>query len=222
MDRYLDRGMGPLLPIVKVPKVESTFYALRMTPLGAYTVEQLQQWLNELTDTYVLSEEVSKGDKLHYHIVLNVQFDEDDLREHVREYLKKYFPGKPKRGDANKQYNLSECIDVEQSIIYLLKDKGTFLFGVNVNEDALMQRSKKSYAKFSKAEFAKELEEIKKYFKEKRWSLNEMMVAIVKLKAKYRQPIDLNYIYRLCLSCEIHNDPRRANEVVDNFLSRIL
>jgi len=221
MDRYLDRGLGPLLPIVKVPKVESTFYALRLTPLGAYQLEEVKKFMEEFTDTYVVSEENSKNGKLHYHSVICTEMDEDDLRECVRDFLKLYFPGKPKRGDANKQYNLSECIDVEQSVIYLLKDKGTMIYGLNVNEEALNQRSQKSYAKFSKADFAKELEEIKKLFKEKRWSMEEMMVAIVKLKAKYRQPIDMNYIYRLCLSCDIHNDPRKAGEVVDRFLSRL-
>lgn len=222
MLKYSTREEGPLLPIIKARKVESTSYVLRMTPFGNYDIKVLSKFLSEMTNDYVVSKEVSKNDKEHFHAFFSVELYEDEVREKIREFLKVYFPGPPKRGDANKQYNLQECLDDEQAVKYLLKDGGELMYGEGIDDKALEQRRKSSFSKYSKAEFAKELEDIKAKFKELKWSLGEMMTAVVKLKAKYRQPINMTYIYQLCLSCEIHNNPKIAEEYVQNFLSRVL
>lgn len=110
-------------------------------------------------------------------------------------------------------------MDYHQAIVYILKDSLELFYGENIEPEAFPDYKKKSFAKYSKAEFAKELEDIKTQFKVNRMSLGDMMIAVVRLKAKYRQPINMNYIYQLCLSCEIHNDPKRAEEYVLSYLS---
>lgn len=225
LDKFLPRDTQPLIPILKAEKEESTegsFFCARFTPLGKYELEILKNFVETITTEYVISRELSKKDKEHFHVLLHTEKYEFDLRDSIRAFLKIHFPEPPRRGDANKQYNLQECIDEEHALIYLLKDKGTTLVGTGINLDALESRRNKSYQKYSKEEFAKELQEIKDKFKELKWTLAEMMIAIVRLKGKYRQPINMNYIYQLCLSCEIHNNPNHADEYVQNFLSRLL
>lgn len=220
MDRFAERESGSLLPIIKTPEVESTFYVLRLTPMGKYSKGDVEKLMKLFGDTYICSKENSKKDVEHYHCVFSSSLYEHEVREQIRTFLGLFFTDKPKRGDANKQYNLQESLDYEQAIIYILKDSGEIIYGDNIESAAIDRYKKKSFAKYSKAEFAKELEEIKANFKVKRMSLGDMMVSVVRLKAKYRQPINLNYIYQLCLSCEIHNFPIRAEQYVDDFISK--
>lgn len=222
IDRFVKRNEGALLPIIKPQEVESSFFMLRLTPFGRYNIEDVEAFIKTLSGNYVISKEFSKKDKEHYHILVATDKCEEDIRELIRDFLKIHFTAPAKRGDANKQYNLQECIDVVHSLTYLLKDGGELLYGEGINKDSLEYYKKLSYKKFDKESFAKELQELKDKFKEYKYSLKAMMEAVALLKAKYRQPIDFNYIYRLCVSCEIHNNPRKVEEYVDKFLSRLL
>lgn len=213
-----------LIPILKSGKVEST-YALRLTPMEKYGISEIINFL-QMFDDYVFTEELSKKLKVHYHVVLFTKLYEDEVREKIREFLSLYFTEPPKRGDANKQYNLSEIVDLELSLIYILKDGGDkntiwLFYSNNINYDTLQQLKKKSYKKFSKEDFAKQLEEIKSRFKENiTINLMDMMTLVVQLKAEYRQPINMTHIYHMCLSYSIHNKPQLANDYVREFLSR--
>jgi len=212
---------GLSLPIMKVPRVESITYALRLTPLGKYGVKEIEEFFKDTFCDYIFVREESKKAKEHYHAVLFDYTDEDSVREKIRLFLRKYFTEPPKRGDANKQYNLSQIEDIELAIIYILKDSTEIFYSDNIIEESVKQLSKKSYKKYSKEEFSKQLEELKKQFKEQDTRLDDMMVKIYQLKALYRQPINPNYIYQMCLSFQIHNDPNRASAFVRNFLSRL-
>lgn len=209
------------LPIIDAVNDKSTWYALRMTPLGAYTVNDLENFIKTITDTYVFTHEISKRGREHYHCVLNTIFFEDDLREKIREYLKKHF-GIPKRGDANKQYNLSECIDIELSITYILKDGGAMYCGTNIEPDKLLDFKKKSYKKYDSTEFTEKLNEIKVMVKDNpNTTIEQIMERIVRLKSMYRQPINMNYIYQLSLALYLHNRPDYSLDYVVKFLSRL-
>lgn len=207
-----------LIPILKSSRVEST-YALRLTPMEKYNIDNIKEFLNGFDD-YVFSEEVSKKHKTHYHVVLFTKMNEDEVRDKIRQFLGKYFIEPPKRGDANKQYNLSEVENLELSLIYILKDGGKLFYSEGIDSEVLEQLKKKSYKKFSKEDFQAQFDELKKQFKEHDPSISDMMVQICQLKALYRQPINLNYIYQVCISLNIHNRPSRANEFVLEFLSR--
>lgn len=210
------------LPIMNVEGVESTPYALRLTPFDKYGDDQLLDFLGfrSFFQGYIMVKETSKKSKEHYHIVLWSHMNEDDVRQQVREFLEEFFPEPAKRGDANKRYNLSEVESIELSIAYLLKDSTEFFTSPNIDRDYVESLRKKSYKKFSKEDFAKELELLKAAFKENDTILGDMMISIIQLKSLYRQPINLNYIHQMCLSYHIHNRPSRAGQIVLDFLSR--
>jgi len=206
-------------PILTHNKVESTCYALRLTPLDKYGVEEIDKFLQGNSSDWIHSLELSKGGKPHYHIVMWSDKDEETVRQSIRDFLLPFFP-KPKRGDANKQYNLSEVQDIEMSITYILKDGGELKYSKGINETELEKYKKQSYKKYSKQEFASKLEELKKQFKAGDLDIREMMEKVVLLKSVYRQPINMQHIYQMCLSFEIHNKPRMAACYVQDFLSR--
>lgn len=207
-------------PIMIRGNVESTPYALRLTPLGRYGDFQIKDFLKQFEYVYV--NEKSKKGKEHSHIVLFTKDDEDVLRQKIRDFLKIYFPDPAKRGDANKQYNLSEVEDVELAITYILKDSEEVFMSEGIIKEKIDELKKQSYKKFSKEDFAKQLEELKKQFKANDPNLDEMMVSVIRLKALYRQPINMTYIYQMCLSFFLHNRPSRIESNVQEFLSRRL
>lgn len=221
-----ERQMGlkeilrPLIPILKVGRVECS-YALRLTPTGKYTFYDTQEFLRKEFDDYIIVKEESKKLKEHFHAILFTKMYEEEVREKVRTFLKLYFTEAPKRGDANRQYNLSEIEDLELALTYILKDGGTMSVSDNISQDTLDSLKKKSYKKFSKEDFAKALELLKTKFKEEDSKIGEMMVDIIRLKALYRQPVNITQIYQMCLGFYIHQNPSYAKIIVEGFLSRL-
>lgn len=211
-----------LSPILIVDRVESTPYALRLTPQGKYDIDQIKEVLfNHTVTDYVISKEESKQGVVHFHAVLWTVLNEKDLRTEIGIFLKKYFLGAPKRGDANKQYNLKACIDLQKTVTYLLKDGGDVNYSSNINNVSIDELKKLSYKKYSKEDFASQLEVLKARFKENDTDLSDMVKEVGKLKGLYRQSIDTNYIYKMCLSFWVHNKPSRYDAVVNDFFSRL-
>lgn len=220
MNNDLKKHMNAVLPIIPRDRLESTTaYALRLTPYDKYGDKEIMDMLRPFDYVYV--NELSKKKKPHSHIVLFTEYDEEKLREYVRVFLRKYFVEPPKRGDANKQYNLSEVEDIELAITYLLKDSPVVITSDRINKDCVESLKKKSYKKYSKDEFKQELERLKDMFKENDTPLGEMMIAMVQLKSLYRQPINMHYIYQMCVSFDVHNHKNKARLYVENFLSRL-
>lgn len=227
MTSTLGRYVKRQLPLIDAVDVESTtWYALRMTPMEQYTEEILINFIMRYAHTYIMVSEISSKEKLHYHIVLQSSLDEEELREQIRHFLKEQFPGPAKRGDANKQYNLSECIDHYDSVVYLLKDQDLSknkIFSMNIDLKYLEELKSKSYKKYDSKEFGEKLKEIKDYVKEHpEISIEDIMERIVRLKTIYRQPINMNYIYQLSSTLHLHNRPELIRGHVQNFLSRLL
>lgn len=220
----LDLIPGGQSPILTSQRVESITYSLRLTPYGKYGVQEIEQFLGNFQD-WIYSIEISKGGKEHYHCVIWSEHYEEEIKDMIRPFLLQYFPvqsstGKQKRGEANKQYNFSETEDLEQTVTYLLKDYGTIKYSSNVNPKTIDKLQKKSYKKFSKEDFAKQLEVLKAEFKNTSPKIGTMMEKVIQLKAVYRQPVNINQIYQMCVSYEIHNDPNAAAYYVHQFLSR--
>jgi len=206
-------------PILTVDRVDCTQYSLRLSPYTKYGLKETEELLSNFQD-WIYSVEVSKAGKEHYHVVIWSPLDEESVRIKIRSFLSLYFPGPSKRGDANKQYNLSEVEDLELVVTYLLKDSGVIKYSQNIDPDKITQLQKKSYKKFSKEEFQKQLEELKKRFKTDSPRIGEMMESVVRLKAIYRQPVNMTQIYQMCVSYEVHNDPTKSTYYVQEFLSR--
>jgi len=222
MDKFVKITKKALIPILKPLKVESTdkiyfMYMLRLTPLGKYSREDIIKWLASFTDNWVCGKEQSKKEVEHYHITIYDEFEEEELRVKIRAFLAIYFTEPAKRGDANKQYNLAVADSVDKAVSYSIKES-TFDYGLGMNEEYMTLRAKAAYVKFDKRVFAEELETLKESFRVSLMSLEDFMITFTNLKAKYRQPINMNNIYSLALSCQCNRDPGYAEGLVSRFL----
>lgn len=220
---YVGKQRNTLLPIVKCSHSESTPYMMRLTPFGKYGSTEIIQFMEGFigTDIYLFSQEMSKRDKLHFHICFYSSREEDSIRDCIRKFLLEKFDGVNNKGDSNKRYNLTEVQEFEQSVVYILKDGGEIFYGSQIDVDNVSSYKKFSYKKYSKEDFASELEDLKKKFKDEDTSVREMMIAIVKLKSTYRQSIRIRNVYEMVISYNIHNDLSRSERFVDDFLSLV-
>lgn len=210
-----------LLPIIKSPEVESTWYCLRLAPLGKYGTDEVVEFLNLLSDSWIMGKEHSEKEKLHFHIAILCSKDEDELRECVRVFLKVYWPEKGKRGDGNLRYNLQTAYDMERAIKYAIKDKGDKTFGTNINPEFIERCSKEAFKKLSKETFTKMLETLRnKFMTTPTMTMNEYMVEFVQMKAELCQPINLNYIHQMAMSISVLRDKEEAYKFVGEFLVR--
>jgi len=218
MDRFLeDKPAGALIPILKPLEVECTLYMLRLTPLNQYVRAQIEDWLASFTANWVVARENSKKAKEHFHITIYDVLDEEELRGRIRSFLALYFTEPAKRGDANKQYNLTVAESVDKAINYTVKELD-ITYGSGMDKKYMDSRIKSSYLKFDKHTFAKAIDELKNTYKTTDMTLQEFMIHFVKLKAQYRQPINLNYIYQTAIACQINREPKYAITYVEDFL----
>lgn len=209
-----------LLPIIKPKELKSNPYMLRLSPLGVYEKKEIFVFLKEIDAQWVMSTESSSKDKLHYHIVLATELEEEEMREHIRVFLSRHFPN-PKRGDANKQYNLKCIEDFDVSIQYILKD-GVYEYCEEICPSYIQAKYDLSFKKYDKVTFAKRLEQLKQDFKiGEIVSVKEFMIEFVKLKSEYRQPINMTYIHQTAVSCDINRNPRRSRNYVESYLDKI-
>lgn len=214
---YFEKTPGGLIPILNPLDVECTLYMLRLTPDGRYSKTHIEAFLGSLTENWVCAKENSKKAKEHYHCTIYDSFEEDFVRTKIREFLGVYFTEPPKRGDANKQYNLTIADSVEKGINYTVKEL-EITYGKGMNPEYMDKRIKASFLKFDRASFQLKIEKLKKDFKESYMSIGEFMEKFCILKSDYRQPINLTYVYQLAISCEINRDNKCAEKYVRNFL----
>lgn len=208
-----------LLPIINPLNVECTqLYMLRLTPQGKYDRTELESWLGSITDNWVCAKENSKKLVEHFHCTIYDDLEEDQLREKIRIFLKKHFTDAPKRGDANKQYNLTVATSVEKALNYTVKEL-QITYGPGMDPLYMDKRIKASFLKFDKGEFSNKLEDLKKNFKESKMTLGDFMISFIQLKALYRQPINIGYAYQLALSCEVNRNPDVAEQYVSDYLN---
>lgn len=229
MEKYMEKvdkkDTGRLIPILVARDLESTDklhgMMLRLTPLGKYTIDIIHTWLNTITPNWICGKEHSKTNKEHYHITLYTVHDEVEIRSMVNKFLNIQFPEPAGRGDANKRYNLTTAQDTEKAIQYSVKDADV-TYGTGINPAFVESVKKKAFSKFSKVEFATELEAVKALFKiDDQLSMGDFMVKVVQLKSKYRQPINLGYIHQLAIACECERNPSYCERIVNDYLIKL-
>lgn len=80
-----------LLPIVKCSFDQSTqVFTLRLTPLNEYSYQKAKDFIESISLEYIISQENSKKDKLHFHSVIWTNLDDEQLREFIRDFIKLY------------------------------------------------------------------------------------------------------------------------------------
>lgn len=228
IDKWVFKTPRALLPIIKPVKVkeysetatEWTQYMLRLSPLERYTSKEVLVWLKTFTEAWTLGTEKSTKEKLHFHITIYSSLEESELRKKINDFLNIQFPEPQKRGDANKRYNLTLASSVEKAVSYSIKD-GDFLYGDDINPEFILECKKASFQKFDKVTMAQQIEDLKSVYKTTDMTMGEFMIQFVQLKAMYRQPINLNYIYQLALSCRVNKEPQYAEQLVSDYLIKV-
>lgn len=211
-----------LLPIIKPGELKSSLYMLRLTPFDKYTREDVKELMECHEAQWIMSNEYSKAGKNHFHVIFAVDIEYEDVRQHIRDFLSRYFPPElSKRGDANKQYNLKVVNDFDVAVSYIIKD-GVYSYSSDIDPLYVKHRFEKSFKKYDKETFAKKLEELKAEFKDdKRITIIQFCTRFVQLKAEYRQPINMNYIYQMAVSCDVNRTPKKAEEYVNDYFIKL-
>jgi len=201
----------PILLCDKVISDNDIWYALRLTPFDAYQTGDIKELLTDLSDNmWCYSKESSSKGVIHYHIIFLTY---KDPREDIKNWLIGFYPEKWKKEDGNKRYNLAVSEDVVQTFKYLLKDKGEILYGSDINPEFIEDCKAKSFAKYSKANFAKAFNDLKMEYHEDKITSKELRTKIIQLRGLYSQPIDLNKISQIVLSCQVRKDPTMAEDL---------
>uniref|UniRef100_UPI0040481F8A hypothetical protein n=1 Tax=Shewanella sp. TaxID=50422 RepID=UPI0040481F8A len=163
LEEYFEKREGGLIPILNPLNVECTLYMIRLTPDGRYNAVHIQKFLSSITDNWICARENSKKAKEHYHCTIYDRFEEEYVRSKIREFLLIYFPEPAKRGDANKQYNLTIADSVEKGINYTVKETD-ITYGKGMDPKYMEKRIKASFLKFDRASFQTKVEKLKKDF----------------------------------------------------------
>lgn len=226
IENYYDKEMeGCLLPIINTPELKSTtpwyVYMLRMTPDGKYSRGHLEAYIDNLSQRrYVCAMENSKKSKIHFHITIVSHLEEEEIRDAIREFLKVAFPDPPKRGDANKQYNLTLARDVNKAFRYTIKEKD-ITYGDGIKKSYMDKCLKTAYLKFDKHTYKTKYEAIRDNYLEYDLTDSDLFIKIVQLKADYRQPINMAQIHQQVISCICHKYPHRTEQFVNDYIAKI-
>lgn len=140
----------PMLLGDKVISDNEVWYMLRLTPdsIEYALTDVTDDLLKSLADQYwFLSEELSKKGIKHYHCVfLHLSPDYLDPREAIKEWLLTKFPGKWKKADGNKRYNLQVAEKPHEAFKYTSKD-GDYYIGSGINPEYISLVNSQSFQK---------------------------------------------------------------------------
>jgi len=199
----------PILKCENVKSVNNLYYALRITPaenIGSGDVLELLELLSG--DIWICATEKSSSGVLHYHTIF---LSERDQRDEIRIWLEEYVPKPWTKATGNKLYNLKACEDTDQAIKYCLKDKD-YKFGNGILKTAMDEMAKKSYKKYSKADFQIQFEKLKLDYHEEKITSKMLKASIIRLKGSFGQPINIARIDDIVLGCVIRRNPELAED----------
>lgn len=189
-------------------------YVVRMTPMGAYTLDDLKKGLEEMgCISWILA--VESKPKLHYHLVVEHEDDLDDMKARLRSFLFMYFPVRP-RGWGNAQYNCQISNDKRRAISYALKDREEYFFE-GYAQEYIDECLEESFPKNSPSTFKVEYQELCNSFHDSDMDIEDFMVKFITLKAKYNQQVQLNVARGFAYGALIRRDPSAALNLVRSF-----
>lgn len=210
---------------------EETVYILRMTPMEKYTIEDLTKFIDEQMDnsSWIIAEELSKKDKLHYHLVLENFCSLEHMKLSIRTFLDGFWPrGERKRGFGNAQYNIQVAEDKDKAISYAIKEsKGKeislrkFTYK-GYSEEAIEYYLDNSYTKADKATFKIDYKLLcDKYRTDYTMQKEDFIKEFILLKAKHGQQVRKMDAIGYALSNEVARNPDYASDLAQNFISDI-
>lgn len=198
-------------------------YAIRLVPMEKYTMQEVIVMLEEVSDRWVVSEEIKPH--VHYHIVICCDYSMSTMRTYIREFLRPFFAdattNKFSRGFGNAQYNSQEVKDLDAAVSYVLKqhrDNPDFKFKyVGFTDEYIENRKQASYLKKPKDEFKVEFYKLREDFVD----IKDYMTKYVQLCSKYERMCNVSHAYSYAISAAVAKDPSFAAQIVDSFLRRI-
>jgi len=184
--------LGPL-PNIKVPPPSShgedviskgldSAVALRMTP-PTDCLQSVTSFLHMHSNKFVISKEYSKRKILHYHAVVYGIVD----IECFRKMIKFSYPW-----CKGTKYNLERVKDLKAAVTYCIKD-GTYT-SQGIDRGILDAMKLASYQKYTKTEFARELEALRQQSIMLHTDTQSVIIGkFLALKNKYGQIPNWNY-----------------------------
>lgn len=168
-------------------EVPTTCLTLRLTMES--TLEEVQKGIEQFSQIYLISRELSKKEKEHYHIYVEVPTDL--LGAERRKFTKKLKEIFPKLTNGNKCIYTSVVENQEKCIQYTLKD-GEWV-SKNIDPEILAKCNVMSYKKYNPKEFMERLRELEyKYLIDKNIPLENFIENFYFLKMDYDQNFTKN------------------------------
>lgn len=176
------------------------------------TLQEVSQILKEYSyhsGHIVAYEEDAKRPHFQGYMLLS---EADNKNDKIRKYLKQKF-----NLEGNKDYSLSTVKDMKQYKKYLIKEGNWLSVGMDITE--LLKYQTISYPK--KKKFQEELDEIEiKYIQGDMDDL-QYTFEFMKLKGKYRQVINTNYIKQRLLMLISRADEERLKKIATNIVEEV-
>lgn len=196
IDYYLKKAEEPSPNLMVPPEVSGQLeqiFLLRVTHPDI-SMKDLKDFLELYSDKYIIKKELSKKNKLHYHMLIeNVKMDIEEFRKILKQKFIQL--------NSGHLYNLEIARCKDNAFKYILKELGELdspdlIVTNNYDRNILSNYLKQSYRKYSKDAFAKRLDQIEKEYYKKTlsqyyydydeiWLLDEY----VKLKLEFNQTI---------------------------------
>lgn len=198
-------------------------YVLRFTPIDNDTNQLyeydtvIEEFLINKFDTWIITEESSKLQKIHYHMYLESDDTLDELKQKVRDFIYPYYPNRT-RGFGSKQYNCQISENPLNAIIYSLKQKGKYQYSGFEQEfiDKCIQQS----FEVKKKEYDMELHQLSDDFhKFKIKCPYDFAAQITQLNAIHDKNVNYSTIQSYVNSKIIKRDPKMAQSMANKNLS---
>lgn len=190
---------------------------LRLTPKGAYCIESIMEFIEELDlEKWLYGEEYPDDvDKKHYHFVIYTTLDIDKFRKKVRDFISPFYPNKT-RGFGGAQYNLQYAENPRKALSYALKDLGATNFSGFTEECIECLRGES----FQKLSFDAEVISLNKYYLNNDMEDYQFMARYFEIYSKFGRSINTNTIYGYLLSIKIKKFPEFSEIHARHFLNR--
>lgn len=192
-------------------------YVIRFTPLDTennqiYDIQTvLTDFLQDKFEVWMISEETSKKDKIHYHIYLESEKEINLIKDDIREFIYPYYPVR-KRGFGTREYNCQYSEDPLKAIMYLLKQRGEYHYSGFSQE--FVDSCMKSSFEVEPSEYDKELADLTQEFLKSKMDPYDFAEKICIIYAKYDKRIHFKDIQGIVNSKIIRRDNSKARDMV--------
>lgn len=216
-----ENGVEERPPIVDSPNLSETpgftplegkyYYHLRIT--DQTTKEIIASGLNNFSDRYVVAEERSSSNVLHFHCLI-----ECSIPHGIKEQKKFYSVAKrslslPKGGFSTSPMKSTDLLT------YVLKDGDFISKGFDTTQLKIAQ--KKSYVKYDKKAFAMKQHDLEDRFLTDRLSKQMFMEAFIRLKVDHKQIICKTYLVKYFTMLIMKKNPANIRQYVQQIEDRI-